>query len=52
VKEKPGLAAVERLDTAYCCTLCKAVYLFASDVEDHQQATGHSRPFIEMPLGD
>jgi hypothetical protein len=32
---------VERLDRLYFCVQCKAVFLFQSDVEDHQQASGH-----------
>ena len=33
---------VEVLDKAYCCKDCKAIFLFKSDVEDHQQKTAHA----------
>ena len=50
MKTKSDVVTVERLDRAYCCTQCNAVYLFASDVLEHQQQTGHMRQFFEIPL--
>ena len=33
--------AVEKLDRIYYCTVCKSVFLFKSDVEDHSEISGH-----------
>jgi hypothetical protein len=32
---------VERLDKVYFCVQCKAVFLFRSDVIDHEEISGH-----------
>jgi|GEM_PF-1247323 len=39
------------LDTIYCCKLCRAVFLFKSDIEDHSRMLGpeHAEMSI-MPL--
>jgi hypothetical protein len=38
-----------RLDKLYFCSECRAIYLFASDLDEHHANTGHSgtceRPF-------
>jgi len=41
---------IESLDKVYCCMECRAVYLFQSDVLDHQQQTKHEKKFYEVPL--
>jgi hypothetical protein len=45
---------VEKLDRMFVCQSCKTVFLFASDVADHEATFGHSEmdimPFDEVPL--
>jgi hypothetical protein len=33
--------AIEKLDRIYFCTVCKSVFLFKSDIEDHREMSGH-----------
>ena len=33
---------LEKLDRAYVCKSCRAVFLFLSDVDDHERDIGHS----------
>jgi hypothetical protein len=37
---RPSL--IERLDKIYLCTECKEVFLFRSDIEDHELMLEHS----------
>jgi hypothetical protein len=30
-----------KIDKMFCCELCRAVFLFESDVEDHAEMSGH-----------
>jgi hypothetical protein len=34
---------VDRLDKLYFCEECRAVFLFRSDIEEHQDVTGHRK---------
>jgi hypothetical protein len=45
----PKPVGVERLDKIYSCMECKAVFLFKSDVLDHQEMFGHSKMY-EAPF--
>jgi len=40
---------VEKLDRVYCCSQCSAIFLFRSDVEDHDRIFGHKEMTV-MPL--
>jgi hypothetical protein len=41
---------VEKLDKIYCCAQCKAVFLFKSDVSEHEEMfVGHGT-MKELPL--
>jgi len=37
----------ERLDKIYYCTQCKSVFLFKSDVEDHEKIFGHDEVMVQ-----
>ena len=32
---------VLKLDKVFCCRVCRAAFIFESDVEDHADASGH-----------
>lgn len=38
-----------KLDKVFCCELCRSVFLFESDVEDHAEMSGH-RKIIEINI--
>jgi hypothetical protein len=42
---------MEKLDKIYFCTKCKSVFLFKSDVGDHDEIYGHNE-FKVMPFMD
>ena len=42
---------VEKLDKVYVCNSCGVVFLFRSDVECHNETTGHLQMSV-LPLGD
>jgi hypothetical protein len=42
---------VEKLDKVYVCNNCRVVFLFQSDVEDHNVTTGHKQMSV-LPLDD
>ena len=48
--ERVGSLIIEKLDKIYCCMGCRAVYLFISDIAEHQEDTGHRTKFYEVPL--
>jgi hypothetical protein len=50
VKKEAIVDIQERLDKVYCCTECKAAFLFMSDVADHQEIYGHRKKMYEMPF--
>jgi hypothetical protein len=39
----------EKVDRLYFCTECRIVFLFKSDVDDHEAISGHSK-INEMPF--
>ena len=41
--------ASERLETLHVCQTCNARFLFRSDVQNHQEMTGHD-DILEVPL--
>ena len=40
---------VEKLDKIYVCSKCGVVFLFRSDVEEHEESAGHRR-VCKVPL--
>lgn len=45
----PDAKVIEKLDRIYSCTQCKAVFLFKSDVGEHEETLGHGT-MKELPL--
>ncbi len=42
--------SAEHLERIHCCAECKSVFLFMSDVEDHQEMYGHRKKMYEVPF--
>ncbi len=40
---------IEKLDRIYFCAECKMVFLFRTDVHEHEKLTGHAKA-REMPF--